>query len=167
MTSILLPEIAMSSLRLLSEAVERDSTDLLAVSNLHQVAVGLQTVAGNLRAFWNEVRACLARVGMQGQVLRKNTSLFLECLERLSRLLTTLEKMARQSGPAAGDVSSIVSEAQAATQILIGEISEVHAVVSRPLDSGFLERAAKAIAQDSGDYISHDEMLAGLQDGDH
>ncbi len=166
MTIMLLPGIALSSVRSLSEAADRDTPVLLA-RNLRELALAARVIAGNVRTFWEQSRSLLATEGMQAPELRKNTALFLECLVTLSEALTRINRLARRMGDPLADVCSNVAEVEARVQSLQAEISGVHELVSRPVGPDFLERARKAAEEDPGVYLTHEEMLAGFQDPDH
>ncbi len=166
MTILLLPEIALSSVRSLSEAADRDTPALLA-RNLRELALAARVIAGNVRTFWEQSRNLLATEGMQAAELRKNTGSFLECLVNLSETLARINRLARRMGDPLADVCSDAAEVEAALQSLQTEIASVHELVSRPVGPDFLERARNAAEEDPGVYLTHKEMLASFQDPDH
>jgi hypothetical protein len=163
MTVMLLPEIAMSSVRPLGRVAE-DEVSLFSPSGLCEFASVVQLASSTTRVFWDELKYRLYTDGMSGALVRKSTKLFAECLEMELRILDKIIERAADLGSEAKEAANISHRLAARIKVHLLDIEAVQKIAERPLPEGFLERAEKAIATSKGVYISHEDAVASFKD---
>ncbi len=165
MTTMLLPDIAKSSLRPLDEAVAREGPDLnpgiprvLADTTLF--------VAGVIGELWQRQIAELNK-GMEGRALLVIVDGFLDCLRTAERVVERISHFATVGGDEARGVRATLAKASAEVMRLKREVTDLHDRLSAPPPPGLLDRCREAVSKTRDeDYVSGDEILARLQAGE-
>jgi hypothetical protein len=164
MTTMLLPEIAMNALRPLDKA-SGEELPSLPIAELRGLVSTSAIVAEGIGKLWSELRSRLAYQGMQGPELRESVNSFIEVLEIMLRMFSRHANRAAALGAVGEEVFSRVAQTEKNIRAILKEATDISLFVGRPLDPGFMDRVEKAAAEDPGIYISHEEMLASLQNG--
>src|SRR5436305_14181331 len=119
MPTTLLPEIAMSSLRPINDALGKEVSGSDA-EELRETASVMQIIVDGLGKLWQLQRVRLA-VGMDGRELRDCTKAFLDCTELTFRLLARIDHFAGTLTDRE-EIRDLTAKAQKEARVLAADI---------------------------------------------
>src|SRR5207249_4927422 len=96
---------------------------------------------------------------------RATAKSFTDSLELMLHFFARIRDRATILGDEAEDIRETVVRIEVEVRSLLKEVRGVYELVSRPLEPGTLEKIEKAMTEDPGVWITHDEMVAEFVNG--
>ncbi len=166
MMTMLLPEIANSSLRPLDEAVSREDT-APSTGDLRIFASSNLLVVRLIAELWGQEHAHL-KEGVCGRSFLRTIEAFLDSLRTATRVIARVDLLADSKGSEAKDVTNTTAEARVEIDRLLGDLSRFKELLDLPPVSAELIARVEKLAAETpeSEYLTHDDILTRLQAGE-